>query len=139
MKNVKFQYLIGKNSCTQEFNFFPFEFLNKQFQMSIPIITGICVKIKEKKKEKIQKIYVGKELTIQDFTRNPKLYEKYDIELEQLADLAVLGYDRICILNYKKYDTVMVGVEKSELVVPDYFALKKIMYLMEEKLKNISK
>ena len=33
----------------------------------------------------------------------------------------------------------MVGVEKSELVVPDYFALKKIMYLMEEKLKNISK
>ena len=95
-------------------------FLDKQLHLSIPLITGadIC-----SKKKKI-KIYVGKEINLKEYSKETYLREKFDISLETLADIAVQGYDRACLLNYKKYDQVIIGVEEDALIVPDYFALK---------------
>ncbi len=130
MKNYQIHYLVGKNCQTEEVTKSPFTFLEKQFSLSIPLITGVCIKKRQKKKEEVHNIYVGRELSISDFQKNPVLYEKYNITLEDLADFAVQGYDKVCVLNYKKYDTALVGLSSKDYVVPDYFALKKALFLV---------
>lgn len=132
MKNFSLQFYIGKNSLTKETKGYPFEFLEKQLSLSIPLITGMIITFQKKKKKWNQRVYVGRELKIQDIQKNPNLLEKYNINLEELADIAVEGYQKVCILNYKKYDSVLVGVKDEDLIVPDYFALKKYMYVLKE-------
>jgi len=61
-------------------------------------------------------------------------YEKYNITLDDIADVAVLGYDRVCVLNFKKYDSIVVGVEEDAVVVPDYFALKNKIHQLKSTL-----
>lgn len=117
----KITYRIGVSSWTEKNSMQEnLAFLDKQLHLSIPLITGadIC-----SKKKKI-KIYVGKEINLKEYSKETYLREKFDISLETLADIAVQGYDRACLLNYKKYDQVIIGVEEDALIVPDYFALK---------------
>ena len=59
------------------------------------------------------------------------MMKKYDISMEDLADLYALGFKRACILNFKKYDTVIVGMNDDDIVVPDYFALKKALFCLK--------
>lgn len=113
------QYMIGTTSVSKKYSYLEnINLLKKQLELSIPLITGVRIK----KEENQTKIYVGKEIHLANNERY--LYEKYGISLENIAEIKVLGYDRACILNFKKYDTVLVGVEKDAIVVPDYFALK---------------
>ena len=117
----KITYRIGVSSWTEKNSMQEnLAFLDKQLLLSIPLITGadIC-----SKKKKI-KIYVGKEINLKEYSKETYLREKFVIPLETLADIAVQGYDRACLLNYKKYDQVIIGVEEDALIVPDYFALK---------------
>jgi len=132
---MKIQYMIGTTSCTEEDK--NLDFLDKQLQLSIPLVTGVNIKYKENKKEKLAKIYVGKEINLKEYQKEKFLLEKYDISLNDLAEVAVLGYSRACLLNYKKYETVLVGVENDALVVPDYFALKKMITFFENKFLEI--
>ncbi len=132
MKNFSLQFLIGKNSLTKENQGSPFALLEKQLSLSIPLITGMNITFQKKKKKWNQKVYVGRELKIQELQKNPNLLEKYNINIEELADIAVEGYQKVCVLNYKKYDSVLVGVNDEDLIVPDYFALKKYIYVLKE-------
>ena len=134
MKNFSLQFLIGKNSLTKESQISPFELLEKQLSLSIPLITGMNVTFQKKKKKWNQREYVGRELKIQELQKDPSLLEKYNITIEELADIAVEGYQKVCVLNYKKYDSVLVGVSEEDLIVPDYFALKKYIYVLKENI-----
>lgn len=136
MKNqLKIQYMIGKSSLSEKYpiNEHP-SILKKQFEISIPLITGAKITYRKHKQNHLEKIYVGKEIPLKEIVREEDLLEKYDITLDDLADLAVLGYDRVCLLNFKKYDTVIVGVEKNAIVVPDYYALKNKIYQIQTNL-----
>ena len=132
MKNFSLQFYIGKNSLTKENQVSPFKLLEKQLSLSIPLITGMKITFQKKKKKWNQKVYVGRELKIEDLQKNPSLLEKYNINFEELADIAVEGYQKVCLLNYKKYDSVLVGVKEEDLIVPDYFALKKYIYVLKD-------
>ena len=134
MKNFSLQFLIGKNSLTKESQVSPFELLEKQLSLSIPLITGMNITFQKKKKKWNQRVYVGRELKIQELQKDPSLLEKYNITIEELADIAVEGYQKVCVLNYKKYDSVLVGVSEEDLIVPDYFALKKYIYVLKENI-----
>ena len=48
-------------------------------------------------------------------------------------EIALQGFKRACLLNYKKYDQIIVGVGEKDIVVPDYFALKKIISVEKNK------
>ena len=86
-----------------------------------------------KRKNKLFSIYVGKELQLN--ATNDYYVSKYDLDEEELIRLRNEGYTRVCLLNYKKYDLVMVGLHKSDRVVPDYFALKRNVIKLK-KLQN---
>jgi len=133
MKNqLKIQYMIGKSSLSEKYSMNDnFEVLKKQFELSIPLITGARITYKKNKKNHSQKIYVGKEIPVKEHMNEEELFEKYNITLNDIADVAVLGYDRVCLLNFKKYDTVVVGVEENAIVVPDYFALKNTIHQIQ--------
>ncbi len=125
---MKIQYFIGKNSHTKMLPLENFDFLEKQFALSIPLITKVTIFLKEKKKEKQQSIYVGKEILLTEIKKENSLLEKYGISMEDLADVYALGFKRACLLNFKKYDPILVGMNQEDLVVPDYFALKKALF-----------
>lgn len=128
MSQFKIEYFIGTTSRTQEFHKQDnLQFLNKQFQLSIPLITGARVIYQENKKEFSKKIYVGKEISLKDYRKDKYLLEKFDISMAELADVATLGYERACLLNFKKYDQVLIGVLEDDLIVPDYYALKNVL------------
>ncbi len=132
MKNVRIQYLIGKSSYTNEYPIQNnWELLQKQFSLAIPLITGVNIRYKKNKKDYLQKIYVGKEISLKEHSNLDSILNKYEMDMENLADIAVLGYDRACLLNFKKYDQVLVGVENNTIIVPDYYALKKIIYQIQ--------
>ena len=131
MQAKKISYLVGTSSFTKQMNINEKEnvdFINKQLSLSIPLITG--VKIEEKKETK--QIFVGKEISLDHINENNYWVQKYDIPLEKLTDLLLLGFKRACVLNFKKYDSVIVGVHDEDIVVPDYYALKK-MIIIEKK------
>lgn len=116
------QFIIGKNSYTKlQPLASTLPFLDKQLELSVPLITG--VKLCLKKGESLQ-IYVGKQINLKDYTEEKYLRHKFDIPVDTIASLAVEGYDRACLLNYKKYEPVLVGVSESDLIVPDYYSLR---------------
>lgn len=135
MENTKLSlvYGIGSHACTKEYFFSSSSFLNplqKQISSSFPFITSITVKaMNQKKKRELFSIYVGKELNLNAY--NDSYIEKYDIDLEELERLRDAGYERVCLLNYKKYDSVMIGLKKRDKVVPDYYALKRNLLNLE--------
>ncbi len=137
MKQIS--YVIGKSSYTKKIDIEDqenIEIINKQFSLSIPLITG--VKIENKKETKT--IFVGKEIDLQNILTKNYLLEKYELSLEELMEIALHGFKRACLLNYKKYDQIVVGVREKDIIVPDYFALKKLIIdetnCLEEKEKN---
>lgn len=135
MKNLRIQYVIGKDCFSPEYSLEnSFAFLNKQFGLSIPLITGIYIKYYKKRKKYLQKIYVGKEIRWRDFIKEEEQLEKYNLDLSDLADVAVLGYERACLLNFKKYEPIVVGVKNEDIIVPDYYSLKKVMYYIQNKV-----
>ena len=123
---MKISYVIGTNSYTKEVNLTSnesLEIMNKQLSLSIPLITGAKIK----RKKQIKKIFVGKELSLSSLHKNNFWLQKYDLSLEEVMDIALQGYKRACLLNYKKYDQILVGVHDEDIIVPDYFSLKKLV------------
>ena len=105
------QFIIGKNSYTKlQPLASTLPFLNKQLELSVPLITG--VKLCLKKGEFLQ-IYVGKQINLKDYTEEKYLRHKFDIPVDTIASLAVEGYD-----------PVLVGVNERDLIVPDYYSLR---------------
>ena len=126
MNHKRISYVIGKSSYTKKIDIGDrenIEIMNKQLSLSIPLITG--AKIENKKETK--KIFVGKEIDLQSITTKNYWLEKYELSLDELMEIALQGFKRACLLNYKKYDQIIVGVGEKDIVVPDYFALKKII------------
>lgn len=112
------EYLLSSERC--------FEPLYKQSSLSFPLITSMTVRAiskDKKKKNNLFSIYVGKELRLN--SSNEYYIEKYGLDEEEMNRLRTEGFQRVCLLNYKKYDVVMVGLHKEDKVVPDYFALKR--------------
>ena len=122
---MKISYVIGTNSYTKEVNLTSnesLEIMNKQLSLSIPLITGAKIK----RKKRVKQIFVGKELSLSSLHKNNFWLQKYDLSLEEVMDIALQGYKRACLLNYKKYDQILVGVHDEDIIVPDYFSLKKL-------------
>lgn len=120
---MKIQYLVGTSSYTPFYeikNNNGMDIINKQLSMSVPLITGACLK----DNHNIQNIYVGKEISLKDINERNYWIQKYDLPIDHLIDIALKGYKRACVLNYKKYDSVVVGVKDNDIIVPDYYALK---------------
>jgi hypothetical protein len=132
-------YGIGSQAKTREYKLSSercFEPLQKQNTLSFPLITSVTIRAQmkdHKRKNKLFSIYVGKELQLN--ATNDYYVSKYDLDEEELIRLRNEGYTRVCLLNYKKYDLVMVGLHKSDRVVPDYFALKRNVIKLK-KLQN---
>ena len=118
---MKVQYMLGTLSYTNETEICNTEVLEKQLKLPIPLITA--VQILTKKHKKLKKIYVGKEIQLDSYQTNYSI-EHYDISFEDCVDLLLQGYKRACLLNYKKYDQILVGVKEEDEVVPDYFGLR---------------
>lgn len=118
---MKVQYMLGTLSYTNEIEICNTEVLEKQLRLPIPLITA--VQILSKKHKKLKKIYVGKEIQLDSYQTN-YFIEHYDICYDDCVDLLLQGYKRACLLNYKKYDQILVGVKEEDEVVPDYFALR---------------
>ena len=130
MKQIS--YVIGKSSYTKKMNIEDaenIEIMNKQLSLSIPLITGVKI---ENKKE-IKNIFVGKEINLQSIISKNYWTEKYELSIDELMEIALQGFKRACLLNYKKYDQIIVGVGEKDIVVPDYFALKKIISVEKNK------
>lgn len=128
MKNfeVSLVYGIGKKAKTKEYSFSSSDILKplvRQISLSIPLITSITLKTKQQ--EELYSIYVGKEFHLNCF--DEYYIEKYDLNVEELERFRDAGYERVCLLNYKKYDPVIIGLKKEDKVVPDYYALKSNM------------
>ena len=123
---MKISYVIGTNSYTKEVNLTSnesLEIMNKQLSLSIPLITGAKIK----RKKRVKQIFVGKELSLSSLHKNNFWLQKYDLSLEEVMDIALQGYKRACLLNYKKYDQILVGVHDEDIIVPDYFSVKKLV------------
>ena len=123
---MKISYVIGTNSYTKEVNLTSnesLEIMNKQLSLSIPLITGAKIK----RKKRVKQIFVGKELSLSSLHKNNFWLQKYDLSLEEVMDIALQGYKRACLLNYKKYDHILLRVHDEDIIVPDYFSLKKLV------------
>ena len=127
---MKISYRLGTKSWTKEVEENLFDVLQKQLEISIPMITGAKI-VKEDGSEK--QILVGKKIDL-SFNTNYQTYytDKYDLSLEELIDLYLEGFRSVCLLNYKKYDPIVVGLREGDEVVSDYYALK-------EKIKEFCK
>ena len=124
------EYLLSSEHCLKP--------LQKQKNLSFPLITSITVRALSKdlqRKSKLFSIYVGKELRLHAY--NDYYIEKYGLDDEELIRLRNEGYERVCLLNYKKYDVVIVPLCKEDKVVPDYFALKRDLTKLKQ-LKMIT-
>lgn len=111
------KYLIGTSSYTNPSNL---DFLNKQFKIDVPLITGATI---TSNKNNIN-LYVGKEFNRSDYVRDFDIISKYDLDLEELAGIYTKGYKKAVLLNYKKYEPVLIGINDNDIVVPDYYALR---------------
>ena len=132
--NLSFVYGIGKQARTREYSIYQSEFLiplQKQLSLSFPLITSITLqKEEEHLKKELFSIYVGKEITLNRL--NDYYIQKYDIDEDELERFRDAGYERVCLLSYKKYDLVLVGLKKQDKVVSDYFALKRNLLRLEK-------
>lgn len=117
-------YIIGKKSYTPKRNVLDKEnlkIIEKQFSLSIPLITG--AKINDKKKE--TNIFIGKEIDLKEFFYKKYLLEKYDVSLDMIIDMALEGFKKACLLNYKKYDQALIGLTEKDVVVPDFYSFRQ--------------
>lgn len=118
---MKIQYTIGTHSYTEEMKDINLSFLNRQLKLSTPLIT----QVKLIYRNEIQTIFVGKEITLEELSKRNYFMHKYDLSFDEMVSISLKGYKRACLLNYKKYDSIIVGVKKGDKIVPDYYALKR--------------
>ena len=124
MKEIYVKYHIGENSFTKEYpvtNPIP---INKQLNLSLPLITGATIHLPI---DKDIKVLVGKEIDLNQIALDKPKLEEYDLNLDELADLSLKGYSKACLLNFKKYNQIVIGINKDDMIVSDYFSLKKII------------
>lgn len=124
MQEISVKYQIGKSSVTKEFSINNQIPIQKQLHLSLPLITGATIHLPI---EKNIKIIIGKEINLDQINLEKYKIEKYDIDISELADLALKGYRKACLLNYKKYDSVVVGVKDDDMIVSDFLSLKRII------------
>lgn len=132
MHNVKYTicYGIGNKAKSNEYilnSKFDLDPINKQIELTFPIVTSATIHMEQKDKNiknELCRIYVGKEFDLQEFLFHDENLEKYEIDQTDILKLMLQGYHRFCLLNYKKYDQIIVGLKEHDLVVSDYFALK---------------
>lgn len=124
MKEIYVKYHIGKNSFTKEYPVTNPVPINKQLNISLPLITGATIHLPI---EKDVKILVGKEINLNQIALDKPKLEEYNLNLDLLADLSLKGYSKACLLNFKKYDQIVVGINNDDMIVNDYNDLKKII------------
>ena len=134
--NLFLFYGIGSVGKTREYSFRSENYLNPlhlQNTLSIPLITSVTVRgylSKKKCKNDLFSIYVGKELFLNE--KNEYYIDKYDLDVSSLERFQKEGFERVCLLNYNKYDFVLVGLQKEDKVVPDYYSLKREMFRLKK-------
>ena len=119
-------YVIGSHSYTKKRKLLDsqnMKIVDKQLKLSIPLITGARIESKNWKKQ----IFIGKEIDLRDIPFKSHLFEKYDVSLEDLIDISLKGFKRVCLLNYKKYDQILMGVCEEDIIVPDYYAFRNVI------------
>lgn len=121
MKNIQISYNIGNSSFTNWQDITNLNIIEKQLNLSIPLITGVKIL----NDNKCLNVFVGKEILLQQFLNNSFWLTKYDLAVEKLIDINLNGFKRACLLNFKKYEQIVVGIDDKDIIVPDYFALKK--------------
>jgi len=129
---LSFVYGVGSHATTKEYGFWNTNFLNplqKQISLSIPLITSITVRatMKERKKN-LFSIYVGKEIALD--AQSKYYIEKYDLDKEELARFKQRGYERVCLLNFKKYDLILIGLKKLNKKLKITFKLNSYLLLL---------
>jgi len=132
---MKIQFTLGTSSFTpiMDIDNHNANVLERQLQISVPLITSVKLMKKNNKKEQIKNIYVGKEINLKTISKHNYWLTKYDISIEDVIDICLQGYKRACLLNYKRYDQIVVGVDANDEIVPDYYALKAKIKEWQEK------
>lgn len=140
MNQVSCVYGIGKYAKTKEYNLLSNAYLNplkKQEERLTPLITSFTLKAKNPEEERnLFSIYIGKEVFLSGKTDS--LLDQYHIDKRELDEYKKRGYERICILSYKKYDQEIIGLETHDRVVPDYETFKKNLLYLSHFEKNVS-
>ena len=134
MKEIYVKYHIGKKAFTKEYPITNPVPINKQLNISLPLITGATIYLPI---EKDINILVGKEIDLNQIALDQHKIEKYNLNIDELAKLSLEGFNKACLLNFKKYDQIIVGVNDDDLVVTDYFALKRIIDGLAIPYKNV--
>lgn len=126
---MKIQYQLGTKSFTSEMDIDNIHVINKQLGISKPMITSAII---TGNNGYLKRIYIGRKIDLYPNTISQTYYtEKYDLSLDELIDLYLEGYTSVCLLNYKKYDQVVVGLHEDDEVVPDYYSLR-------DRIKNLA-
>ena len=134
MKEIYVKYHIGENSFTKEYPITNQSPLIKQLNLSLPLITGATIHLPI---EKDIKVLVGREIDLNQIALDKPKLEEYDLNLDELADLSLKGYTKACLLNFKKYDQIIVGINNEDMIVKDYKDLKQIMDTLALSSKNV--
>ena len=120
---MKVQYQIGTKSMTKQMDIDCLDVVQKQLEISTPMITSAHI---QEEDGTTRIIYVGKKIDLHPSTTSQMYFtEKYDLSLEELIDIYLQGYTSVCLLNYKKYDQIVVPMNEYDEVVPDYYALRE--------------
>ena len=146
MKKQEFSltYGVGVHAKTKEYKLESdsnIDFINQQLKMSIPVLTHATIHVKMNHpshplKNDLYTIYIGKEFDIDTFLYHEENYSKYDISTVDILKLMMKGFTRFCLLNYKKYDQVIVGLKENDRVVTDYYALRTNINKMKKAVVN---
>lgn len=131
MKNVHISFIIGNSSFTKLKYIEDLDIIEKQLKISTPLITGAKII----NNAKCINIFVGKEIGLNHFLNNNYWINKYDLSVEKLIDINLNGFKRACLLNFKKYEQIVIGINDNDVIVPDYYALKKMLI---NYIKNIN-
>lgn len=140
MNNLLVKYLIGINCETKE-QTFNLDYLESKNDFSaMPLITGALIRFNLPDQIKI---LIGQEIDLHNIQKAKNLLKRNHITINDLTDLILNGYDRACIVQNKKYERVVVGLDDKDFVVKNFKTLKllleKINLKMQKKdLENIN-
>ncbi len=130
MNNLLVKYLIGINCVTKE-QAFNLDYLEtKNDFTSQPLITGALI-IPEQ-----IKILIGQEIDLHNIQKAKNILKQNNITIKDLTDLALNGYARACIVQNKKYERVIVGLDDNDFVVKNIKSLKILLQKINLKLQN---
>lgn len=134
MKEIYVKYHIGEKSFTKDFPITNPVPINKQLKISMPLITGATIHLPI---DKDVKILIGKEINLDQIALDETKIAKYNLDLDELANLSLQGFNKACLLNFKKYEQIVVGLNNDDVIVSDYFALKRIIDGLATPYKNV--